>query len=183
MLKATATNHPEILLLAADVFADERGFFFESFNQRDFEAAVGSHISFVQDNQARSAQFVLRGLHYQVTHPQGKLVRVLQGRIFDVAVDLRRHSSRFGQSVCVELSSAEHTQMWIPPGFAHGYLVLSEGAEVAYKTTAYRAAEHERRVLWSDPAFKVDWPLDGHAPVMSEADRTALPHGLSELFD
>ena len=183
MLKVTATNHPEILLLAPDVFADERGFFFESFNQRDFAAAVGSHVSFVQDNQARSAQFVLRGLHYQVAQPQGKLVRVLQGRIFDVAVDVRRHSPRFGQSVCVELSAADQTQMWIPPGFAHGYLVLSDGADVAYKTTAYRQAGCERRVAWDDPAFGIDWPLGGRTPVMSDLDRSAPLHGLAELFE
>ena len=155
----TPTSLPGVLVLEPKVFGDERGFFFESFNQRDFHQATGLQVEFVQDNHSKSSRGVLRGLHYQVHHPQGKLVRVTQGAVFDVAVDMRRSSAHFGQWVGVELSADNKRQMWIPPGFAHGFLVTSESAEILYKTTDYWYPEHERCLLWSDPAVGIDWPL------------------------
>ncbi len=157
----TPTALPEVLILEPKVFGDDRGFFFESFNQRDFEQATGLQVQFVQDNHSKSSQGVLRGLHYQIKHPQGKLVRVTQGSVFDVAVDLRRSSPHFGKWVGVELSADNKRQLWIPPGFAHGFVVTSESAEFLYKTTDYWYPEHERSLLWCDPALGVQWPVDG----------------------
>lgn len=163
------TALPEVLILEPKVFGDERGFFFESFNQRDFSRATGLEVAFVQDNHSRSARGVLRGLHYQIEHPQGKLVRVTAGEVFDVAVDLRRSSANFGRWAGVTLSAANKRQVWIPPGFAHGFVVTSESADFLYKTTDYWYPEHERSVLWSDPEIGVRWPLDG-APVLAPKD-------------
>lgn len=157
----TPTALPEVLILEPKVFGDDRGFFFESFNQRDFEQATGLHVQFVQDNHSKSSQGVLRGLHYQIQHPQGKLVRVTQGTVFDVAVDLRRSSPNFGKWVGVELSADNKRQLWIPPGFAHGFVVTSESTEFLYKTTDYWYPDHERSLLWCDPTVGVQWPVDG----------------------
>jgi len=182
-LNASASALPEVLILEPRVFGDARGFFLESFNAQDFAAATGIEASFVQDNHSRSSTGVLRGLHYQIRQPQGKLVRVVRGRVFDVAVDLRRSSPRFGQWAGVELSEDSHRQLWIPPGFAHGFLVLSETADFLYKTTDYYAPQHERSVLWNDPAIGIDWPLDGREPVLSAKDREAPRLAGVEHFD
>jgi dTDP-4-dehydrorhamnose 3,5-epimerase len=168
-MKVTPTAMPEVLVLEPRVFGDDRGFFFESFNARTFEQLTGLRVNFVQDNHTRSARGVLRGLHYQIRQPQGKLVRVSSGAIFDVVVDMRRSSPFFGRWVGVELSADNHHQLWIPPGFAHGFVVTSDSAEVLYKNTDYWAPEHERAVLWNDPALAIDWPLDG-APILSGKD-------------
>jgi dTDP-4-dehydrorhamnose 3,5-epimerase len=168
-MKVTPTAIPEVLVLEPQVFGDERGFFFESYNARRFEEATGVAANFVQDNHSRSARGVLRGLHYQIRQPQGKLVRVLQGAIYDVVVDLRRSSPFFGRWVGVELSADNRHQLWIPPGFAHGFVVTSDSAECAYKTTDYWAPEHERSLLWNDPALAIAWPLDGE-PMLSGKD-------------
>lgn len=168
-MKVTPTTIPDVLLIEPRIFSDARGFFYESYNQRSFCAAIGQDIEFVQDNHSRSTKNVLRGLHYQIQQAQGKLVRVLHGRVFDIAVDIRRSSPTFGQSVGLELSAENHLQLWIPPGFAHGFLVLSESADFVYKTTDYWAAQHERCILWNDPALKIDWPI-GHPPVLSPKD-------------
>ena len=156
----TPTAIPEVLVLEPRVFGDTRGFFFESFNARDFAQATGLQVDFVQDNHSKSARGVLRGLHYQIEHAQGKLVRVVQGEVFDVAVDLRRSSPTFGKWVGVHLSADNHKQLWVPPGFAHGFVVLSESAEFLYKTTDYYAPQHERSLLWNDPALGISWPID-----------------------
>jgi dTDP-4-dehydrorhamnose 3,5-epimerase len=157
---ATPTAIPEVLILEPKVFGDARGFFFESFNELDFHKATGLNVHFVQDNHSKSARGVLRGLHYQIQHPQGKLVRVVQGEVFDVAVDLRQSSTTFGKWVGVHLSEKNHQQLWVPPGFAHGFVVLSESAEFLYKTTDYWFAEHERSLIWNDPEVAVEWPID-----------------------
>lgn len=173
-MKIVPTAIPEVLILEPKVFGDERGFFFESFNQRAFDDAVGLHVEFVQDNHSRSQLGVLRGLHYQLSpHAQGKLVRVVRGRVFDVAVDLRQDSTTFGRYVGIELNASEHKQVWIPPGFAHGFLVLSDWADFLYKTTAYYAPEFERVVRWDDPSIGIDWPSVGRPPTMSHRDGTA----------
>jgi dTDP-4-dehydrorhamnose 3,5-epimerase len=173
-MKVTATELPEVLILEPKVFGDERGFFMESYNQRAFEEAVGYAVSFVQDNHSRSARGVLRGLHYQLPpHAQGKLVRVTQGRVFDVAVDARRSSPGFGRWVGVELSGDNHRQLWIPPGFAHGFLVLSESADFLYKTTNYYAPQSEGRIRWDDPALAIEWPDLAGAPSLARADADA----------
>lgn len=173
-MKVTPTELPEVLLLEPKVFGDARGFFMESFNQRAFEAAVGQPVAFVQDNHSRSARGVLRGLHYQLPpHAQGKLVRVTQGRVFDVAVDMRRSSPRFGRWAGVELSGDNHRQFWIPPGFAHGFLVLSDSADFLYKTTDYYAPQAEAAVRWDDPALAIAWPDAGVAPQLSAKDAQA----------
>lgn len=164
---------PDVILIEPHVFHDSRGFFFESFNQKRFDQAMGRHIEFVQDNHSRSQKNVLRGLHYQLGQAQGKLVRVVEGEIFDVAVDLRRHSATFGKWVGVTLFDERHQQLWIPEGFAHGFLVLSEFASVLYKTTDYYAPECERCLSWDDPTVGIAWPLEG-APVLSEKDRGGL---------
>ena len=171
-MKVTRTDLPGVLLLEPRVFQDERGFFLESYNRRTFRDATGVDVEFVQDNQSFSVRNVLRGLHYQVRQPQGKLVYVAAGEIFDVAVDLRRSSPTFGKWAATTLTGAGHRMIWIPAGFAHGYLVLSEHAIVAYKTTDFYAPEHERSVVWNDPALAISWPLAGE-PIMSEKDRRA----------
>jgi dTDP-4-dehydrorhamnose 3,5-epimerase len=178
----TPTAIPDVLLLEPKVFGDARGFFFESFNARDFAAATGVTAPFVQDNHSKSARGVLRGLHYQIRHPQGKLVRVVQGKVFDVAVDLRRSSPTFGQWVGEVLDADSHRQLWVPPGFAHGFVVLSESAEFLYKTTDYWYPEHERSLLWNDPDLGIDWPLDG-APQLAAKDAAARPFADADLFD
>ena len=162
------TALPDVLLIAPRVFGDERGFFFESWNRRAF-AAAGIDLDFVQDNHSRSSRGVLRGLHYQIEHAQGKLVRVTEGEVFDVAVDLRRSQPTFGRSVGFVLSAANRRMLWIPPGFAHGFVVLSEFAEFLYKATDYWFPEHERTLLWSDPALRIDWPLSGE-PTLAAKD-------------
>ena len=182
-MKATPTALPEVLLLEPRVFQDERGFFLESYNRNTLAEVAGLNDDFVQDNHSRSARGVLRGLHYQIRQPQGKLVRCSAGVIFDVAVDLRRASPRFGQWVGVELSGTNFRQLWVPPGFGHGFLVLSEFAEVQYKTTDYYAPAHERSVRWNDPAIGIDWPDVGMDPVLSAKDRQGLPLAEAEVFE
>jgi dTDP-4-dehydrorhamnose 3,5-epimerase len=173
-MKATPTTIADVLLLEPRVFGDERGFFFESFNARDFAVATGLNLAFVQDNHSKSARGVLRGLHYQVKNPQGKLVRVVSGEVFDVVVDIRPQSPTYGQWVGEHLSASNQRQLWIPPGLAHGFLVLSESAEFLYKTTDYYAPEFERCLAWNDPSLAITWPLGGLAPVVSAKD--ALGH-------
>lgn len=169
-MKATATKIPDVLLLEPKVFGDDRGFFFESFNHKAFEEATGVKTSFVQDNHSKSNQGVLRGLHYQVENAQGKLVRVVQGAVFDVAVDIRENSPTYGQWAGEILSAENKRQLWIPAGLAHGFLVLSETAEFLYKTTAYYAPEHERCILWNDATLAIEWPLANTAPKLSAKD-------------
>ena len=183
-MKATAAAIEGVWLLEPQVFGDARGFFFESYNRRALRAATGLDLEFVQDNHSRSGRGVLRGLHYQVRQPQGKLVRALQGAIFDVAVDLRKRSPTFGKWVGVELSAASKRQAWIPPGFAHGFLVVSEYAEVLYKTTDYYAPEHERTLRWDDPALGIAWPLEGlqGEPALSDKDRRGVALSEAEVF-
>ena len=168
-MKVTPTAIADVLIIESKVFGDSRGFFFESFNQRDFNAATGTNLSFVQDNHSRSAKGVLRGLHYQLGQPQGKLVRVVRGAVFDVAVDIRPASPSFGKWVGVELSEHNHRQLWVPPGLAHGFLVLSDSAEFLYKTTDYYAPALEHCIVWNDPDLAIDWPLDGE-PMLSTKD-------------
>ena len=163
------------------MFEDARGFFFESFNLRDFQNVIGRDVQFVQDNHSRSVKHVLRGLHYQIRQPQGKLARVVAGTVFDVSVDMRRSSSSFGQWIGVTLSGENKRQLWIPEGFAHGYVVLSAYAEFLYKTTDYWAAQFERSIAWNDPAIGIKWPFDG-APQLSAKDRDALPLSKAECF-
>lgn len=170
-MKATATAIADLLLLEPRVFGDERGFFFESFNQQVFEAATGVQTSFVQDNHSKSGQGVLRGLHYQAQNAQGKLVRVVQGAVFDVAVDIRPESPTCGQWVGQILSAENKLQLWVPAGLAHGFLVLSETAEFLYKTTAYYTPEHERCIAWNDPSLAIAWPLDTLQPRLSAKDQ------------
>ena len=173
-MKVTPSSLPEVLLIEPKVFGDARGFFMESFNQQAFDAAVGHAVAFVQDNHSRSARGVLRGLHYQLPpHAQGKLVRVTSGCVFDVAVDMRRSSPRFGRWAGGELSADNHHQLWIPPGFAHGFLVLSDTADFLYKTTDYYAPQAEGSVRWDDPALGIVWPDAGVAPVLSGKDAAA----------
>jgi dTDP-4-dehydrorhamnose 3,5-epimerase len=182
-MKATATRLPEVLLLEPRVFGDERGFFFESYNRRAFNEAVGYEVDFVQDNHSRSARGVLRGLHYQIPpHAQGKLVRVTTGRVFDVAVDVRRSSPRFGQWAGVELSAENHRQLWIPPGFAHGFVVLTDLADFLYKATNYYAPQAERAVIWNDATIGIEWPDSGVAPTLSAKDGIAPTLGAAECF-
>lgn len=170
---STPTAIPEVLILEPKVFGDARGFFFESFNELDFHKATGLNVHFVQDNHSKSAKGVLRGLHYQIQHPQGKLVRVVQGEVFDVAVDLRKSSPTFGKWVGVLLSQQNHRQLWVPPGFAHGFVVLSESAEFLYKTTDYWFAEHERSLIWNDPEVAVEWPID-FLPQLAAKDQNGV---------
>ena len=171
----------DVLILEPKVFGDARGFFFESFNQRDFAQCTGLQVPFVQDNHSRSVKGVLRGLHYQIQHPQGKLVRVTQGEVFDVAVDLRRSSPTFGKWEGVTLSAENKRQLWIPPGFAHGFVVTSDSAEFLYKTTDYWHPEHERCLLWSDPAVGVTWPIDG-TPQLAAKDAGGKRLAEAEVF-
>ncbi|GAB4404584.1 MAG: dTDP-4-dehydrorhamnose 3,5-epimerase [Rhodoferax sp.] len=169
----TPTALPEVLILNPKVFGDARGFFYESFNARDFAQATGVDTPFVQDNHSKSARGVLRGLHYQIEHAQGKLVRVVVGSVFDVAVDLRRSSANFGRWVGVELSAENQRQLWVPPGFGHGFLVMSESAEFLYKTTDYWYPEHERSLRWDDPTLGITWPLNGTVPLLAAKDAQA----------
>lgn len=171
-MNVVTTLIPDVLILEPKVFGDARGFFFESFNQRVFEQAVGAKVSFVQDNHSRSAKGVLRGLHYQTQQAQGKLVRVARGRVFDVTVDIRRGSPTFGKWVGVELSEDNHRQLWVPAGLAHGFVVLSESADFLYKTTDYYAPEFERSIRWDDPDLAIEWPLDS-PPALSKKDAEA----------
>jgi len=179
-MKVTPTRLPEVLLIEPTVFGDERGFFFESWNEREFERA-GIRARFVQDNHSRSGKGVLRGLHYQIRQPQGKLVRVTEGEIFDVAVDLRRSSPTFGRWDGARLSAQSKAMLWIPAGFAHGFCVLSDFAEVLYKATDFYAPEHERSIAWNDPELAIDWPLSG-APVLSPKDAAGVRLRDAELF-
>lgn len=176
------TDLPGVLILEPKVFADARGFFFESFNAKDFESATGIAADFVQDNHSRSLRGVLRGIHYQIQHPQGKLVRVAQGEVFDVAVDLRKSSPTFGQWTGVTLSAENRRQLWIPPGFGHGFLVTSDSAEFLYKTTDYWYPQFERTLLWNDPSVAIDWPTEG-GPELSAKDRAGSPFGMIETFE
>jgi dTDP-4-dehydrorhamnose 3,5-epimerase len=180
-MKVTPTAIPEVLILEPKVFGDERGFFMESFNARKFAEATGLNVQFVQDNHSRSTKGVLRGLHYQVQQPQGKLVRVVSGAVFDVAVDIRKSSPTFGQWVGVELSAENHRQLWVPAGFAHGFLVLSESADFLYKTTDYYAPEYEHCIRWNDPAINIQWPLTA-APELSAKDAAGGSLSESPLF-
>ncbi len=175
------TAIPDLLILEPKVFGDPRGFFLESYNQRSFHDVTGVATTFVQDNHSRSAKNVLRGLHYQIKQPQGKLVRVIAGCVFDVAVDLRKSSATFGSWVGVELSGENHRQLWVPPGFAHGFLVLSEQADFLYKTTDYYAPEHERCIRWDDPDMGIDWPKN-HVPLLSAKDQQGLSFRHAETF-
>jgi dTDP-4-dehydrorhamnose 3,5-epimerase len=177
----TSTAIPDVLVLEPKVFGDARGFFYESFNARDFAHATGVDAQFVQDNHSKSAKGVLRGLHYQIQHAQGKLVRVVQGSVFDVAVDLRKSSLTFGRWTGVELSADNCRQMWVPPGFAHGFVVLSESAEFLYKTTDYWYPEHERSLLWNDPEIGVQWPID-FAPQLAAKDQAGKLLTQAEVF-
>ncbi|OSZ71689.1 dTDP-4-dehydrorhamnose 3,5-epimerase [Hydrogenophaga sp. IBVHS1] len=169
-MNVTPTRIPDVLIIEPKVFGDARGFFFESFNQRAFNEATGLDLSFVQDNHSRSTRGVLRGLHYQVQQPQGKLVRVVRGAVFDVAVDIRKGSPTFGQWVGCELSEDNQRQLWVPPGLAHGFLVLSDTADFLYKTTDYYAPQHERCILWNDPGVGIKWP-EGVQPMLSPKDQ------------
>jgi len=168
------TEIPEVKILEPKVFGDERGFFFESFNQQRWQELTGVDVNFVQDNHSRSSKGVLRGLHYQIEQAQGKLVRCVVGEVFDVAVDLRKNSETFGQSVCVYLSAENKRQFWVPAGFAHGFLVLSDVAEFLYKTTDYYAPQHERAIVWNDEDLNIEWPDIGMAPQLSSKDAAAV---------
>ena len=180
-MKVTPTAIADVLIIEPRVFGDARGFFYESFNQQAFDKATGLTLNFVQDNHSRSAKGVLRGLHYQVQQPQGKLVRVTRGAVFDVAVDIRKSSPSFGKWVGVELSEDNHRQLWVPPGLAHGFLVLSETADFLYKTTNYYAPEYERCIAWNDPAIGIDWPIEV-SPSLSAKDQGGLPLSQVELL-
>lgn len=180
-MKATRLAIPDVVLLEPRVFGDDRGFFFESFNQQRFEEAIGRKVDFVQDNHSRSAKGVLRGLHYQIQQPQGKLVRVTQGEVFDVAVDLRKSSASFGKWVGAILSAENKHQLWVPEGFAHGFVVLSDTADFLYKTTNYYAPEHERCIAWNDPAIAIDWPISA-PPSLSNKDTCGLLICHAEVF-
>ncbi|MBC6479485.1 MAG: dTDP-4-dehydrorhamnose 3,5-epimerase [Hormoscilla sp. GM7CHS1pb] len=181
-MKIEATEIKDVLLLEPKVFGDDRGFFYESYNQRVFAEKTGLSVEFVQDNHSRSETGVLRGLHYQIQQPQGKLVRVVRGEVFDVAVDIRKSSPDFGKWVGCLLSADNHRQLWIPAGFAHGFLVVSEVAEMLYKTTDYYAPNHERCIIWNDPDLAIDWPLGGKTPVLSAKDSAGLPFKSAEVF-
>lgn len=181
-MKISPLAIPDVLLIEPQVFGDQRGFFFESFHQAQFDAAVGRTVTFVQDNHSRSARGVLRGLHYQIPHTQGKLVHVVAGEVFDVAVDIRRASPTFGKWVGTVLSADNKRQLWIPEGFAHGFLVLSESADFLYKTTDYYAPGHTHAIAWNDPQLAIDWPLS-RPPVLSATDQSAPPLSQALLFD
>jgi len=175
------TAIPGVVIIEPKVFGDDRGFFYESYNQQRFEELTGSAPVFVQDNHSRSARGVLRGLHYQIQQTQGKLVRVTSGEVFDVCVDLRRSSPTFGKSVSVILSAENHRQFWVPPRFAHGFLVTSDSAEFLYKTTDYYAPQYERSLLWNDPALGIEWPLQ-QEPLLSVKDKAGIPLASAEVF-
>ena len=181
-MKATRLSIPDVILFEPKVFGDDRGFFFESFNNRVFEQATGLKRSFVQDNHSRSAKNVLRGLHYQIQHPQGKLVRVTEGEVFDVAVDIRKSSPTYGKWVGEMLSSENKKMMWVPEGFAHGFVVISDVAEFLYKTTDYWYLEHERSIVWNDPGIGIQWPIAG-APILAAKDAAAKLLHDAEYFE
>jgi dTDP-4-dehydrorhamnose 3,5-epimerase len=181
-MKAIQTSIPDLLIIEPRVFGDERGFFFESFNRRQFTEITGRDVDFVQDNHSRSVKNVLRGLHYQIQHPQAKLVRVVQGAVLDVAVDIRKNSPTFGQHVALELSADNKRMFWIPEGFAHGFVVLSDTADFLYKTTEYWYPQHERCLRWDDPALAIDWQL-ASTPTLSIKDAQGKSLDEAELFD
>ncbi len=180
-MNVTRLAIPDVFLIEPRVFGDDRGFFFESFNQRQFEQAINRDVTFVQSNHSRSAQHVLRGLHYQIKQPQGKLVRVVVGEVFDVAVDIRRSSPTFGQWAGEILSAENKKQLWVPEGFAHGFVVLSDNTEFLYKTTDYWAPEHERCILWNDPDLAINWPVSA-APILSDKDAGGSTFKAAEVF-
>lgn len=180
-MKALATEIPDVFLIEPQVFGDSRGFFFESYNQQSFSEKIGVDANFVQDNHSRSSKNVLRGLHYQIEQAQGKLVRVVSGEIFDVAVDIRKSSPTFGQWVGYLLSAENKQQLWVPAGFAHGFLVVSEMAEVLYKTTDYYAPQHERSILWNDPDLAIAWPLEAE-PILSAKDKVGQLFKEAEVY-
>lgn len=180
-MKIVRSEIRELLAIEPQVFGDDRGFFLESYNERAFAQATGLSVRFVQDNHSRSARNVLRGLHYQITQPQGKLVRVTAGEIYDVAVDIRRSSPSFGRWAANVLSDRNRRIVWIPPGFAHGFLVTSDHAEVQYKTTDYWAPQHERCIIWNDPDLKISWPIEGE-PILSQKDQSGLTLKRTEVF-
>ncbi len=180
-MKAIPTAIPEVLIIEPKVFGDERGFFFESYNRRQFAELIGRDVDFVQDNHSRSVKNVLRGLHYQIRQPQGKLVRVVQGAVFDVVVDIRRSSPTFGQYVGLELSAENKRMLWVPEGFAHGFVVISDTAEFLYKTTDYWAPEFERSIAWNDPAIGIEWPIQGE-PALSAKDQQGKLLSEAEYF-
>lgn len=181
-MKAIPTAIPDVLIIEPAVFGDARGYFYESWNRKRFCELVGREVDFVQDNHSMSARDVLRGLHYQVENVQGKLVRVVQGAVFDVAVDLRRSSSTFGRSVSMVLSDENRRMLWVPEGFAHGFLVMTETAQFLYKTTDYYAPAHERSLLWNDPALGIDWPLEGREPGLKPKDAAGTPLARAETY-
>lgn len=180
-MKATPLAIPEVVLFEPKVFGDDRGFFFESFNSKVFTQAIGHEVTFVQDNHSKSVRGVLRGIHYQIQQAQGKLVRVTQGTVFDVAVDLRQSSPTFGQWVGAELSAENKHQLWVPPGFGHGFVVLSDTAEFLYKTTDYYAPEHERCIIWNDPTLAIDWRIKG-TPQLSAKDKQGQPLSEANVY-
>jgi len=181
-MKITKTKIPDVLIIEPKVFGDERGFFFESFNKKSFEAATGITVDFVQDNHSKSSKGVLRGLHYQIKQPQGKLVRVVSGEVLDIAVDIRKSSTTFGQWVGVNLSAENKRQLWVPEGFAHGFIVLSDTAEFLYKTTDYYAPEHERCIQWNDSDLAIDWQYSKE-PLVSEKDAKGALFKEADVFD
>ncbi|MDR0241797.1 MAG: dTDP-4-dehydrorhamnose 3,5-epimerase [Burkholderia sp.] len=180
-IQVTATALPEVKLIEPKVFGDARGYFYESFNAREFEEHVAPGVEFLQDNHSLSAKGVLRGLHYQIRHEQGKLVRVVEGEVFDVAVDVRKRSPNFGKWVGVVLSAENRRQMWVPPGFAHGFLVLSDAAQFLYKTTDYWYPEHERCIVWNDPEIGIEWPVDGE-PLLAAKDAAGARLSEAEVY-
>lgn len=182
-MRATPLAIPDVILLEPQVFKDERGFFFESFNQAKFEAAIGRKVAFVQDNHSCSVKNVLRGLHYQIQQPQGKLLRVVQGEVFDVAIDIRKSSASFGKCVGQILTAENKCQLWVPEGFAHGFMVLSESAEFIYKSTDYWAPEFERCIAWNDQNLGILWPLNGKTPTLSAKDQMGTPLREAETFE
>jgi dTDP-4-dehydrorhamnose 3,5-epimerase len=181
-IQVTATALPEVKIIEPKVFGDARGFFFESFNAREFTEKVEAGVEFVQDNHSRSAKGVLRGLHYQVLHAQGKLVRVVEGEVFDVVVDIRRSSLNFGKWVGVMLSAENQKQLWVPPGFAHGFVTVSDAAQFLYKTTDYWYPEHERSIVWNDPAIGIEWPVEGE-PLVAAKDAAGKLLADAEVFE
>lgn len=182
-MNATPTAIPDVVIIDPKVFGDSRGFFFESFNKKSFKDATGVEADFVQDNHSRSAKGVLRGLHYQIEQPQGKLVRVVRGAVFDVAVDLRRSSATFGKWVGVELTEENRRQLWVPPGFAHGFVTLSDSADFLYKTTDYYAPQFERCIAWNDPALAIAWPMAVDSPQVSIKDQSGVLLVNAQVFD
>jgi dTDP-4-dehydrorhamnose 3,5-epimerase len=181
-IQVTATALPEVKIIEPKVFGDARGFFYESFNAVEFAEQVAPGVEFVQDNHSRSARGVLRGLHYQIEHAQGKLVRVVEGEVFDVAVDIRKSSPNFGKWVGVNLSEQNHRQLWVPPGFAHGFVVLSESAQFLYKTTDYWFQQHERSIVWNDPEIGIEWPID-FAPLLAAKDAAGKRFSEADHFE